>query len=98
MPLLRSEEYVNDKGRRVVKEYYGKYDEAGNEIVTAIAEDEYPTEEELAEMNSADAVTADAETRNQLNRIEEAVKKSHEEIANEAIDAYTLELMNEGVI
>lgn len=34
----------------------------------------------------------------QLDRIEEAVNKSHEEIKNEAIDEYTSMLMEEGVI
>lgn len=34
----------------------------------------------------------------QLDRIEEAVQKSHDEIANEAIDAYTLELSEEGLL
>lgn len=46
-----------------------------------------------------EAVTEPVEPEpSQLDRIEEAVNKSHEEIKNEAIDEYTSMLMEEGVI
>ena len=81
MPLLRSETYVNDLGRSVLKEYYGIHNEDGEEIVTATCEVEQLTEEEVAEMEKQNAEIQqkkkDEETakQEQLNRIEQMLSE-----------------------
>lgn len=72
MPLLRSEEYINEKnGRRVIKEYYGKI-ENGKEIVTATCEEEFLTDAEIAEIEAKkaeDAIVKQAEEEAKLAEI-----------------------------
>ena len=89
--LLRSEEYMDEEKKiRIITEYYGKYDENGNEIVTATVEETFSTEEVESESVEPEPT--------QLDRIESMVAKSQEQIAQEARDAYTLELIEGGVI
>ena len=52
----------------------------------------------LADMMKSQVIQDNDPEPTQLDRIEEAVNKSNEEIANSAIDAYTLELMESGVL
>lgn len=81
--FIKSEIYTNDSGVEMRKEYYGSIDENGTEIVTTTVES--PNVEPTVEPT-------------QLDRIEAAVTKSQEEIANNAIDTYTMELIEGGVL
>lgn len=77
MALLHSEEYVNSKGRKVVKTLYGRVDENGNEVISATCETEFPTDAEIAEKQAkiaeemANKAAEETAKQEQLNRIEE---------------------------
>ena len=77
MPLLRSEEYTNEKGRRVVKEYYGKI-ENGKEIITATCEEEFLTDAEVAEREAKKAEEETAKKAEEEAKIAEATAKQEQ--------------------
>ena len=54
--------------------------------------------ESVVKYSKHSEVEPEAPETSQLDRMEEMLKKSHEEIRNEAIDEYTLMLMEEGVL
>ena len=81
--LIKSELYTNNDGVEMKKDYYGYLNENDEEIITSTVES--PNVEPNEEPN-------------QLDRIEAAITKSHEQIANEAVDAYTLELIEGGIL
>lgn len=77
--------------------YYNEhyYFESESEISDA----EIVSDEEFAEARASVKVAEPTEPEpTQLDRIEAAVAKSNEEIANAAIDAYTMELIEGGVL
>ena len=89
--LLRSEEYMDEEKKiRIITEYYGKYDENGNEIVTATVEETFSTEEVESESVEPEPT--------QLDLIQQAVEKSNEELRQEGAEAVTLELIERGVL
>lgn len=84
--LLKSEIYTNEHGVEMKCDYFGYIDTDGNEVVTGKIDSPNATPETVEPEPS------------QLDRIESAIKKSQEEIAQEARDAYTDLLMEEGVL
>lgn len=85
--LLRTETYTENEVE-MLKSYYGYIDENGNEVVKGTYS--RPKERPVVEPS--------APKPSQLDRMEEMLQKSHEEIKNEAIDEYTAMLMEEGVL
>ena len=83
--FLRDETYTNDYGIEMKKEYYGYYDENGNEVVTA-------TVDELRFIEPVELEPT------QLDRIEEALNRSQQEMIDREIDKYTLDLINNGLL
>ena len=83
--FLRDETYTNDYGIEMKKEYYGYYDENGNEVVTA-------TVDELRFIEPVELEPT------QLDRIEEALNRSQQEMIDREIDQYTLDLINNGLL
>lgn len=84
MILIETKE-IEENGVVYIVEIY-QSDKTGRESVV-----KYPKPSDIP-------VEPEAPEPSQLDRIEEAVNKSHEEIKNEAIDEYTSMLMEEGVI
>ena len=81
--FLRNEVYTNENGVEMICDYYGYIDEKGNEVITS--------SHSRMNVEIPEPITPQP---TQLDRIEEAVNKSHQDI----IDEYTLSLIEEGVI
>ena len=86
---IKTEIFINNNGVKMKRDYYGNMLENGEHEITTIVETE-----------NVDIVEPDVAQKlpTQLDRIEEMVSKTHAEIAQEARDAYTLELIEGGVI
>ena len=84
--LLKTENYTDKTGVERIKEFYGKVID-GVEAITGTHDRPVIVETEPTKTEPT-----------QLDRIEAAISKSQEEIANEAVDAYTLELIEGGVL
>lgn len=69
------------------------YDENTHEILIKYIDDITNSEEPIVEY-----VTKDSEPLTQLDRIEMAISKSNDELRQEGIDAFTLELINNGIL
>lgn len=84
--LIKTEIYTDENGVERKKDYFGYIDENGNEVITSTW-DRPAVEPEPIEPEPT-----------QLDRIEAIVSQTKEEIAQEARDEYTLELIENGVI
>ena len=88
--LLHTYEYTNEEnGYLVIEEIYGYIDEKGNEVITGTFKEE---------KNPNPVIEESIPEPSQLDRIEEMVSKSAEELRQEGAEALTLELIEGGIL